>query len=84
MNEETERKVRGIVGLYSFYKTQMTTPQRIALLTLWIEACLNKEEYEVANALQKEMDRIIKGEEEYVLIAPTNIFGVREFIPPTM
>ena len=78
MNEELSSKVRGIVGLYNFYKFHMNTPQRIALLTLWIEVSVNKEEYEVADALQKEMNKIINGEEEYFVSPPSNMV----FVPP--
>lgn len=83
MGDELNKKVKGIVGLYNFYKHQMTTPQRIALLTMWIEACEKKEEYEVAAALQKEMDRIINGEEDYILIPPTTPLGTPNFMTPT-
>lgn len=56
----------------------MNTPQRIGLLTLWIEVSVNKEEYEVADALQKEMNKIINGEEEYFATSPSNMV----FVPP--
>lgn len=52
----------------------MNTPQRIAILTLWIEVCVTKEEYEVASALQLELDKILTGEEEYVLLSPSTQF----------
>lgn len=84
MGEETNKKVKSIVGLYSFYKHQMSTPQRIALLTLWIEVCEQKEEYEVAAALQQEMNRITSGEEDYVLIPPVTPLGTPNFMVPTM
>ena len=83
MGEELNKKIKGIVGLYNFYKHQMTTPQRIALLTLWIESCEQKEEYEVAAALQKEMDKILNGEEDYVLIPPSTPLGTPNFMAPT-
>lgn len=84
MSDLGNKKVKGIVGLYQFYKHQMTTPQRIALLTLWIEACEAKEEYEVAAALQKEMAKITNGEEDYVLIPPTTVLGSPNFMTPSM
>ena len=84
MGEELNKKIKGIVGLYNFYKHQMTTPQRVALLTLWIETCEQKEEYEVAAALQKEMDKITSGEEDYVLIPPTTVLGTPSFSAPTL
>ena len=84
MGEEINKKVKGIVGLYSFYKHQMSTPQRIALLTLWIEVCEQKEEYEVAAALQLEMNKITSGEEDYVLVPPVTPLGTPNFMAPTM
>jgi hypothetical protein len=74
MGKELEDRIRGIVGLYNFYKHQMNTPQRIAILTLWIEVCVSKEEYEVANALQMELDKVLIGEEEYILLPPSAQF----------
>lgn len=71
MNENVENKVRGIVGLYNFYKYQMNTVQRIGLLTLWIETSIDKEEYEVAAGLQKELDKILNGQEEFQSIPPS-------------
>jgi hypothetical protein len=78
MNEEVENKVRGILGLYNFYKYKMNTVQRVALLTLWIEVCINKEEYEVAAGLQKELDRVINGEEEYYIISPSDMLELQK------
>lgn len=79
MGKELEDRIRGIVGLYNFYKHQMNTPQRIAILTLWIEICISKEEYEVANALQTELDKLLTGEEEYILLPPS-----AQFHPPSL
>ena len=73
MNEELEKKTRGIVGLYNFYKYQMNTVQRIGLLSLWIEVCINKEEYEVAAGLQRELEKITNGDEEFYAVAPSNL-----------
>ena len=85
--DELENKIKGIVGLYTFYKHQLNTVQRVALLTMWIEVCVSKEEYEVANALQFELDKITSGREEYYLIAPAaqnNMLGNTGFNPPSM
>ena len=79
MGKELEDRIRGIVGLYNFYKHQMNTPQRIAILTLWIEICVSKEEYEVASTLQIELDKILTGEEEYVILPPS-----AQFQPPSL
>jgi hypothetical protein len=71
MNENVENKVKGILGLYNFYKHQMNTIQRIGLLSLWIEVSIDKEEYEVAASLQKELNKITNGEEEFYNISPS-------------
>lgn len=84
MGNEINNKVKGIVGLYNFYKHQMATPQRIALLTIWIETCEQKEEYEVAAALQAEMNKITNGEEDYVLIPPSTPLGSPNYSVPTL
>jgi hypothetical protein len=77
MKEDVSDKIRGIIGLYNFYKYHMNTPQRVGLLTLWIEVSVSKEEYEVADVLQKELNKILNGEEEYFLTPPSNM----TFIP---
>lgn len=77
MNENTENKVRGIVGLYNFYKHQMNTLQRIAMLSLWIETSIDREEYEVAAGLQKELDKITNGEEEFYAISPSALINIQ-------
>ena len=78
MNDNVENKVKGIVGLYNFYKYQMNTVQRVAILTLWIEISISKEEYEVAAGLQKELDKIIKGEEEFYITSPSNMASIQK------
>lgn len=70
MGEEVENKVKGIIGLYNFYKHNMTTPQRVGLLTVWIEVSVSREEYEMAGVLQSELDKILNGEEEYIAEVP--------------
>jgi hypothetical protein len=85
MNEELENKVKGVLGLYNFHKYQLNTVQRVALLTVWIEICIKKEEYEVAASLQKEMDKIINGEEEYYIVSPSTMVEIqREDIENTI
>ena len=77
MNENVENKVKGIVGLYNFYKSEMNTVQRVALLSLWIETSITKEEYEVAAGLQKELDKITNGEEEFYVISPSTLINTQ-------
>lgn len=78
LNENVENKVKGIVGLYNFYKGQMNTVQRVGLLSLWVEVSITKEEYEVAAGLQKELDKIISGEEEFYAISPSVMVDIKE------
>ena len=77
MNENVENKVKGILGLYNFYKHQMNTLQRIGILSLWIEVSIEKEEYEVAAGLQKELDKITNGEEEFYAISPSALINIQ-------
>lgn len=78
MNENVENKVKGILGLYNFYKHQMNTLQRIGILSLWIEVSIEKEEYEVAAGLQKELDKITNGEEEFYAISPSALINIQK------
>jgi hypothetical protein len=71
MDEKVENKVKSIVGLYNFYKHQMNTVERVGLLSMWIEASIDREEYEVAAGLQKELNNILNGEEEFHVISPS-------------
>lgn len=77
MNKDVENKVKSILGLYNFYKYQMNTVQRIGMLSLWIEVSIEKEEYEVAASLQKELNRITNGEEEFYMISPSEIINIQ-------
>lgn len=77
MNENVENKVKGILGLYGFYKHQMNTLQRIGLLSLWIEVSIEREEYEVAAGLQKELNKITNGEEEFYTISPSTLMDIQ-------
>ena len=78
MNENGENKVRGIVGLYHYYKHQMNTVQRIGLLSLWIELSIDREEYEVAAGLQKELDKIVGGEEQFYAMSPSSMMELKK------
>ena len=56
----------------------MNTVQRVGLLSLWIEVSITKEEYEVAAGLQKELDKIISGEEEFYTMSPSVMVDIKE------
>lgn len=77
MDENVVNKVKSILGLYSFYKHQMNTVQRIGILSLWIQVSIEREEYEVAAGLQKELDNITNGEEEFYTIPPSTMIDIQ-------
>jgi hypothetical protein len=52
------KKVELITTLFRAYQPMLNIVEQIALLTMWIEACIEKEEYEMAGALDKEMKYI--------------------------
>lgn len=56
--EDAESRVKFIVGMFKHYQHDLTIPEQIALLTLWVESCVLHEEYEMAGALKKEMEEI--------------------------
>ena len=56
--DQTENKVKFIVGMFKHYQPSLTIPEQIALLTLWEESCVLQEEYEMAEAILKEMSKI--------------------------
>lgn len=58
--EKTEDKVNFIVTMFKHYQVDLTIPEQIGLLTVWEESCVLNEEYEMANALKKEMEKIQK------------------------
>ena len=47
------------------------------MLSLWIETSITKEEYEVAAGLQKELDKITNGEEEFYVISPSTLINTQ-------
>jgi hypothetical protein len=52
------KKVELITTLFKAYQPMLNIVEQIALLTMWIEACVEKEEYEMAGALTKVMNYI--------------------------
>ena len=56
--DQTENRVKFIVGMFKHYQPSLTIPEQIALLTLWEESCVLQEEYEMAEAILKEMGKI--------------------------
>lgn len=50
-NKEIKARVLLIVSLFKRYQPGLNIVEQVALLTTWIEACSEKEEYEMAGAL---------------------------------
>ena len=57
--EQTENKVKFIVGMFKHYQPNLTIPEQMPLLTLWEESCVLHEEYEMLTII-KEMKKIQK------------------------
>lgn len=57
--EKTEDKINFIINMFKHHQHDLTIPEQIALLTLWEESLVINEEYEMAGAVKKEMDKII-------------------------
>jgi hypothetical protein len=60
----TPEKVKLILSLFKTYQPILNIVEQIALLTTWIESCVDKEEYEMAEALTKELKYIQKNPNE--------------------
>lgn len=71
--ENVESRIRFIIGMFKHYQPDLTIPEQIALLTLWEESCVLHEEYEMAAALKKEMEKIQK---EPINIPQKNIMPI--------
>lgn len=52
------KKVNLILTLFKAYQPMLNIVEQIGLLTMWIEACVDREEYEMAGALTKAMTYI--------------------------
>ena len=58
--ETRKEKVKFIVGMFKLNQHNLNVPEQISLLTLWEHSCVIQEEYEVADALLKEIKIIQK------------------------
>jgi hypothetical protein len=54
-----ENKIDFLLAIFKHHQPSLTITEQIALLTLWEEACVNEEEYEIAGAIKRELDKII-------------------------
>lgn len=55
-----KEKVDIILKIFRGYQPALNIVEQIALLTIWVETCINREEYEIAGALTKEIKNIQK------------------------
>jgi hypothetical protein len=49
------KKVNAIISVFKEYQPRLSVVEQITLLTVWIEVCVEREEYELAGRLKKEM-----------------------------
>lgn len=57
---DVENKVKFILAWYNKEKGRFSFPKQVMLAKTWIDICTKSEEYEMASALQKEQEKIVK------------------------
>lgn len=62
---EVENKIKFIITWYNVERIKFSFPKQIMLAKTWIEICTKSEEYEMAAALQKEKEEVIKNFLDY-------------------
>ena len=60
MSNETDKKAEFIVTWYRKERIKFNFVKQIVLAKTWIDICTKNDEYEMAAALQKEKERIIR------------------------
>lgn len=60
MNKSTKNKINYILLRYKIDSKDLSLTLRLELLKRWIESCVEAEEYEMASALKKKRNEIIK------------------------
>lgn len=55
----TQNKIDFVLGIFKHHQPELNITEQIALLTLWEEVCVDKEEYEMAGAIKEELEKII-------------------------
>jgi hypothetical protein len=60
MTTDASKKVEFIVAWYNKEKIRFSFGKQIMLAKTWIDICTRSEEYEMAAALQKEKEKVIK------------------------
>lgn len=60
MSEAAQKKVDFILAWFRSERNKFTFRKQIQLAKIWIEICTKNEEYEMASALSKEKDLLMK------------------------
>lgn len=60
MVTDASKKVEFILAWYNKEKIKFSFVKQVMLAKTWISICTKNEEYEMAAALQKEKDRVVK------------------------
>lgn len=60
MKAEVAKKVEFILAWYNSERVKFSFAKQIVLAKTWIDICTKNEEYEMADGLQKEKDKIAK------------------------
>jgi hypothetical protein len=56
--DNIENKVKFIVSIFKHYQPNLTTNEQLNLLNMWVNSCVDHEEYEMAGALKEEIFKI--------------------------
>lgn len=72
-----ENKKLFIVELFRYYKPTLTKEYQVLLLNDWIDSCVEKEEYEMASALEGEL-RIVESSPEQPVDSSLKVVPINE------
>ena len=56
--DTVDGKTNFIISIFKHHQPDLTLIEQIALLTMWEEHCVIKEEYEMANVIKKQLNKI--------------------------
>jgi hypothetical protein len=90
-NHNSDKKVEFIKLLFKRYQPTLSVPEQFALLDMWINSCVDAQEFEMASALLKEKRHITNNletvprrtEGEPMVFDDTNpLFSYRKLLNP--
>lgn len=58
--KEARKKIKAILLWYKLSSNKLTNEQKLELLKVWKEICVEFEEYEIASSLRKKRNSLIK------------------------